>query len=552
MNPIFNFLTHPNKKIFLNLLPSFFIFLIFLIFFIIGVNVYKDYGISFDEYYHRENGKLYYYFLKGLFINLDLSERVFISDIKTAIQDTPFTMPAIFDMIAESYIDLKNITAIEEIFFVRHFLNFLFFFTACYLFYLILAKRFENRVYAYLGVFFLFFSPRFFAESFYNNKDIIFLSVTIIFLFFSIKFFENKSYSNSFFFGIFSALALVIRVPAILYIFATYLMFFLQSMDDKKFISTNYKFLLTSVFTTIVFVYIFWPYLWIDPVNHLVNFFKVAKNVMPNGQNYYLGEYFQYKDSPWHYDLIWILLTIPISIAFFFTIGFFKTLINAIKNLLSVDQKNHKFWKSNNEMFNYYFLIIVLLVLIIKIKFGVSYDGWRQIYFLYPFIILIALDVIYYINSKLKFRIIRNAIFLGLFLEIFFLIFWIYKYHPHQYVFFNPLFKNLVSEKIELDYWGLSNRSSLEFIARSDDRNEIKIAAISFTSLENTLRIMSENDRKKFLVVHDLYRADYAIDNYRKKWNKTPGINLLKTKFKKIYDLKVDGNIINSVYKGEN
>ena len=57
---------------------------------------------------------------------------------------------------------------------------------------------------------------------------------------------------------------------------------------------------------------------------------------------------------------------------------------------------------------------------------------------------------------------------------------------------------------------------------------------------------------KKFLVVHDLYRADYAIDNYRKKWNKTPGINLLKTKFKKIYDLKVDGNIINSVYKGEN
>ena len=56
MNPIFNFLTHPNKKIFLNLLPSFFILLIFLIFFIIGVNVYKDYGISFDEYYHRENG----------------------------------------------------------------------------------------------------------------------------------------------------------------------------------------------------------------------------------------------------------------------------------------------------------------------------------------------------------------------------------------------------------------------------------------------------------------------------------------------------------------
>ena len=117
--------------------------------------------------------------------------------------------------------------------------------------------------------------------------------------------------------------------------------------------------------------------------------------------------------------------------------------------------------------------------------------------------------------------------------------------------FFNPVFKNFIFEKIELDYWGVSNRSSLEFISKSDDRNKIKIAAISFTSLENTLKIMSKNNREKFEVVHDLYQADYAIDNYRKKWNKTPGIDLLKTKFIKIYDLKVDGNVISSIYKGE-
>ena len=70
---------------------------------------------------------LYYYFLKGLFINLDLSEKVFVSDIKTAIQKRQFMAPAFFDMIAEFYIDLKNITAIEEVFFIRHLFNFLFF-----------------------------------------------------------------------------------------------------------------------------------------------------------------------------------------------------------------------------------------------------------------------------------------------------------------------------------------------------------------------------------------------------------------------------------------
>jgi hypothetical protein len=558
MNKIINFPVYLNKKIVLDYLVPFFIFLIF---FVIGLNVYKDYGISFDEDFHRETGRLYYYLLKSFFINLDLSEKAFVSDIKTAIQEFPLIegrlrlsimTPALFDTIVEFYIDLKNITAIEEVFFIRHLFNFLFFLVGCYFFYLILLKIFENKVYVYLGVLFLFFSPRIFSESFYNNKDIVFLSVTMLFIFFSIKFFEKKSYLNAILFGIFSALAFVTRLPAIVYIFATYLMFFLQSMDDEKFLITNYKFLAASLLTTIIFVYIFWPYLWIDPFNHLFHFLKVVKAVMPGIQNYYLGEYFSFKNSPWHYNLIWIIVTIPISITIFFTIGFFKILINAIKNLLLADQKNHKFWNSKKEMFDYYFLIITLLVIIAKIKFGVDYDGWRQIYFLYPFIVLIALNGVCYVNSKLKFNRMVNVIFLALSLELFFLIFWIYKYHPHQYVFFNPFFKNLVVGKMELDYWGVSNRSSLEFINKTDNRNKIKIATISFASLENTLRIMNKNDRKKLLIVHDLNHADYAIDSYRKKWNKSPSFNLLKTKFKKIYDLKIDGNVINSIYKGKN
>ena len=267
--------------------------------------------------------------------------------------------------------------------------------------------------------------------------------------------------------------------------------------------------------------------------------------------NFYLGEYFQYKNSPWHYDFIWIVITIPISITIFFIVGFTRNFIKITKNFLSVDDKNHKFWSSNYEMLNYLFFIICFLVLFLKIKFGVSYDGWRQIYFLYPFIILVAIYGINYIIEVIKIFQLKNILFLFFFIEISYSCFWIYKYHPHQYVFFNPLFKNYVYEKIELDYWGLTNRSALEFISNSDERNEIKIATVSFTSLENTLYIMNKNDRKKFIVVHDLYRADYVIDNYRKKWNKTPGIDLMEKKFKKIYDLKIDGVIISSIYKEE-
>ncbi len=135
MKKTINFPVYLNKKIFLDYLVP---FLIFLIFFAIGLNVYKDYGISFDENFHRETGKLYYYLLKSFFINLDLSEKAFVSDIKTAIQEFPLIegrlrvsimTPALFDTIVEFYIDLKNITAIEEVFFIRHLFNFLFFFS---------------------------------------------------------------------------------------------------------------------------------------------------------------------------------------------------------------------------------------------------------------------------------------------------------------------------------------------------------------------------------------------------------------------------------------
>ena len=66
MNKIINFSVYLNKKIVLDYLAPFFIFLIF---FVIGLNVYKDYGISFDEDLQRDAGRLYYYYLKSFLTN---------------------------------------------------------------------------------------------------------------------------------------------------------------------------------------------------------------------------------------------------------------------------------------------------------------------------------------------------------------------------------------------------------------------------------------------------------------------------------------------------
>ena len=67
----------------------------------------------------------------------------------------------------------------------------------------------------FLGILLYLSSPRIFGQSFYNNKDIIFLSLlTINFLFF-FRVIDHKSIKNIFLFSIFSALTCATRVVGI-------------------------------------------------------------------------------------------------------------------------------------------------------------------------------------------------------------------------------------------------------------------------------------------------------------------------------------------------
>lgn len=537
---------HIDKKIITDYLPQILLFSIFLI---IGIISYKDFGISIDEEYHRQSGQLYYFFLKDLLIGSELADKVTVKDIQEASKQTLYLMPAFFDVIAEFFIDIFEIKDTQGIFFTRHLMNFIFFYISCFFFYYVILEIFNNKIYSIIGVLYLFFYPRIFGESFYNNKDMVFLSCSIILIFFSLKFLKKQNYLTAFLFGISSSLAFDIRVMALLQIATVYFIFFLKTLDSSTFIKEKYRYIFISLITTIFFIYIFWPYLWIDPLNNLINFFSVIKDVTPDIQNFFMGDYYYSKTVPWHYYLTWILATIPFFTILFGAISLIIVLRNIFKVVLNSDDENQKFWSNYKEMYNYYLIITFIVVLFTQIKFGVSYDGWRHLYFLYPFIIIFFIDGLHYLITKLKSKKIINILYFLVISEIIFLIFWNYKNHPYQFVFFNPVFKNLSYNNFELDYWGLSNRSSLEFISNNDTRDKIKVAAISYTSLESSLLILNELNRNKIVIIHDLKNADFVIDNYRKKWDKAINLSELQNNFKKVLDITSGGRVINTVYK---
>ena len=83
------------------------------------------------------------------------------------------------------------------------------------------------------------------------------------------------------------------------------------------------------------FIIVFWPFLWLGVLDNLIFYFQNIPK-MPV-LSFYLGDYIYPQNTPWHYNLVWILITSPITVIIFFVIGFFGIFLRNIKRLFKID-----------------------------------------------------------------------------------------------------------------------------------------------------------------------------------------------------------------------
>jgi len=137
-----------------------------------------------------------------------------------------------------------------------------------------------------------------------------------------------------------------------------------------------------------------------------------------------------------------------------------------------------------------------------------------------------------------------------IFMNLFYNGLWMIRFHPHQYVYFNFIEKKIIKKKFDLDYWGLSIKSSLEYILKNNKEPEIiKVAGLGNTWIKGTFSILDEElkNRLKFVIEEE---ADFLIDTFRPRIGKRIEIDNLK--FSKYHELIIDNNVVNSVYKRKN
>jgi len=523
------------------------VFVLYIIFLLIGSAVFKDYGISVDEWELRLHGFSNLIYVCNIFFKetaLHLTSTI----VAPILSDYYGTHGPIFNFSTAFIEFLFQIEDSKNYYLMRHYLNNLIFVIGNFYFYLLVRQRFNNWLYALIGAIFLFCSPRIFAESFYNHKDVVFLSLFIISLYYGILFYKKPNFKHLFIFSFTTALSIDMRIMGV--IIVPLIMFFTY-IKHFKYNKKILFYILTFSILLFLFIILFWPYLWGNPLTNFYKAFATLNNYPYEGYNFYLGSYHLASDPPWHYSLTWIFITTPFLYLALFLFGFisytskfFKNIKKFIKN---EDLNQILKDESNGEDLIYYLLFILPLFLVIIFN-STLYTGWRHLYFVYPSLLIFSVSGYSIIKSKL---LNNNSLLINLIIFILLaqITFTMYKFHPHQNVYFNLLAGKKPQNNFEVDYWGLSNKQAFEFILENNNKRIINIGSGGPTSLTNSLKILNINERKRIAITENI-NADFIIDNhinwhgkYKKKRHKVP------KKFKIYKEIFIDEIKIVSIYK---
>lgn len=502
-------------------LPGVFLFAILLL---VGWHIHRDYGLHWDSWSQYQIGTInYQYIFKGDNQLLSYKDRYY----------GPF-----FELLL---LFLTGSMTIRKMFFAQHFITYCFFILGLAGFYVLIFRNTRKSTLAIIGTIFMFLSPRILADSFYNTKDIPFMSAFILAFLTLHILYSRLNWKTLIFHSVATAMMIAIRLQGVLIYALTFLAFISlfynkDEKENRRKIIIKFTVYLMISFSMLILLF---PALWHNPIRELFSGLQqLSRFPWTGGAVFYRGSFLDATALPWHYAPNWVLITTPIIITAFFITGLTFLLIHSFKGPII--------------LFHEYFWIVMALIwltvpyLSVLVLKSVLYDGWRHLFFIYPAYILIALFGIENLLSqnlkdlKTDYQriILYGIIFLGLIEPIRYII----QNHPFEYLYFNRFAGTDYQEiknRYEMDYWGLAYFDALKDLSKLDKRPQI------FVKLENTpgklnLMMLPEKDEERFIVKSDLDKSDYFLTNYR--WHPEEyDLDLF-------HAIKINNASINSIY----
>jgi hypothetical protein len=462
---------------------------------IICVLLYKDYGISWDEPVQRGIGEAAYNYVTT-------GDRAYMQ-MHDKIYGVGFELPLI-------YLEkLLNLHDSRDIFLFRHLANVLFFAFACFIFFRLNFKLFQNWWVAIIPTLMLLLTPRIFAHAFFNSKDLPFLCMYIISYYTLLNYLLKPGYKNLILLAFSAGLLINFRIMGILFFMSTLFVMGVTLIQQKK----TKPLVHLGIFVSLaaLSLYATWPYLWENPYGHFKNAFILMSKFPWHGKMLFDGEVIQPGQHLVKYLFMWIGITIPLL---YLIAGLGGMVVFAVKNLW----RPKKMFASPMQLMGWVFmansLAPVAAVLILK---SVLYDDWRQLYFIYPGLVLFAGYLLFFLYQY-KPRLARVGSFVFL-VYMGFIGVQMVRLHPYEHVYFNetlPKKKNYLQEHFEMDYWGTCFYEGLTHIAKTDPSDTILIFEFHDVLGRNWM-LLPEKDRKRIAFPQSdaEKRSKYYLTNFR-------------------------------------
>ena len=496
--------------------------LLFCVSVIIGLLYCKSYGIGWDEPIQRTVGTLTY-------------DYVFHGDqsIKTYAErdlGAGFELPLV---IIERQC---HMTDSRHIYLMRHIITHLFFLVSVFCGYILALRLFKDQQIACLAFVMLAFMPRLYAHSFFNSKDIPFLSAFLIAMLVSQVAFEKNKTLWFALLGIVCGYATSIRAMGIILL---PLMGSLLLLDLCRSIYLREK-LLYSIGNMLLFLagfsvmlYAAWPILWSAPINSFKEQFASLAHIAWNGSVLFRGEVIAGTALPYSYLPVWISITVP-------EVWLAAGIAGLVWVIVSFARRPMHFLASTPERnFILYAGCFALPLIVVNVIHSVNFDDWRHLYFIYPAFVLLALFAI----DKLVRGKARGVIWGACVLQLVLVAIFMLRNHPYQEMYFNNLVshdKEYLRKNYDLDYWSCSEKQGIEYILANDTASQIRVAG-RLETIWNAQLIIPWDKRWRIKAVKESEPADYFITTFRGHPADYP--------YTTVYEVHVLNSTVMKVYK---
>lgn len=468
--------------------------ILFAVAIVVALPQWPDFGLSWDEPAQRDIGEVSYaYVARGDDALLRFRNRDY---------GVAFELPLIA---LEKVLGLDDTRAV---YLMRHLVTHLFFLLGALACFRLVQRLYHDRLLATVGFLLLVLHPVLYPHSFFNTKDIPFLSMTMIGLHLLVRAFQLGTAAAFVWLGVASGLLINIRIMGVLLPAFALVLLAVDGWAARR-ITRSLGLAGLLLVTSVGTLYASWPYLWTDPVEHFVTAFTNMSKFRWTGSVLFNGATVKATELGWDYIPVWFTISNPLPYLLAGAAGVVATLLAVLRAPRAVLLHPERRF---TLVFLAYWLVPVVAVVALR---SVLYDSWRQLFFIYAPFVLLAVHGLWVLSSRsATARKVVMALCACSFVATLALM---VNRHPFEHVYFNALVPSErpeeVRERFEMDYWGTSYKQALEHILATDPAPVINVAVASSPG-EYNLMLLTAAQRARIRIV-PVEEADHFITNHR-------------------------------------